>query len=240
MPGSGVSCLGRRPRRVGSVVLMFLLLAGCGGQSSSDSGQPSSKSPPTSTRTSTPTPHATAIPDDFPLAQGLLADGDTTVTTPERNVPGVLLQRTCWGDAWPGAVEDRLVVQQVGPELGVTRELAVYPDPATARAVGEQVRLRAARCHRLPATSQGAAMDVTLEGDVDSRGGHHAVSFAETLTGGQPGGSVFVFTQVGRAVLAVEDSGEWTRDSAVDGARDREKADRAVVARLCVFRDAGC
>ena len=83
-------------------------------------------------------------------------------------------------------------------------------------------------------------MDVTLEGDVDSRGGHHAVSFAETLTGGQPGGSVFVFTQVGRAVLAVEDSGEWTRDSAVDGARDREKADRAVVARLCVFRDAGC
>jgi hypothetical protein len=234
--------------RIGPVLLVVIVLAGCGEQLPSDSGQTSTKSGPVATRSSTPTPAPTAtpsrnaagIPDDFPLALGLIEDGETTVTTPRRNVKGVGLQRTCWGGAWPGAPVDRLVVQQVGPELGVTRELAVYRDPETAAAVGEQVRARAAHCHGLPATSERAAMDVTLEGKGDTGGVHLAVSFAETLTGGQPGGSVFVFTQVGRAILAIEDSGEWTRDSAVDGARGLERADRALVARLCVFREAGC
>ena len=82
-------------------------------------------------------------------------------------------------------------------------------------------------------------MDVTLLGG-DTGTAHVAASFATTMAGGQPGGAVFVFTQVGRAILAVEDGGEWTRDSAVRGARDLERADRDLVARLCLFRDAGC
>ena len=49
-----------------------------------------------------------------------------------------------------------------------------------------------------------------------------------------------MFTQVGRAVLAVEDSGEWTRDSAGKGVRDLGRADRGLVARLCVFSNRGC
>jgi hypothetical protein len=49
-----------------------------------------------------------------------------------------------------------------------------------------------------------------------------------------------VFTRVGRAVLAVEDSGEWTRGSAVDGARDLVRANRVVVAHLCELSEAGC
>ena len=132
------------------------------------------------------------------------------------------------------------MVQQVAPEESVTRELAVYRDRATATAVAEKVRAQAAQCHQLPASSDGDAMDVTLEGRADGGDGRLTTGFAETLTGGQPGGSIFVFTQVGRAVLAVEDSGEWTRDSAVDGVRSLERADRGVVARLCVFTDAGC
>jgi hypothetical protein len=228
--------------KVGPLVLMVIVLAGCGAQSS-DPGQASPNSAPDPTPAPTPTPtpsrNAADIPDDFPLALGLTADGDTTVSTPRRNVKGVDLQRRCWGRVWPGAAVDRLVVQQVGPELSVTRELAVYPDPATAAAVAEQVRTRAAHCHRLPATSEEPAMDVTLEGD-DTGSGQPAASFAETLTGGQLGGSVFAFTQVGRAVLAVEDSGEWSRASAVDGARDLERTDRALVTRMCVFRSAGC
>lgn len=231
-------------RRAGPVVLLAIVVAGCGDQASSGSGQAPTTSAPTSARTSTPTPTASpdahGIPDGFPLAQGLIADGETTVTTPQRDVRGIDLEPMCWGGAWPGAAVDRLVVQQVGPELGVTRELAVYPDAATAEAVGEQVRVDAAHCHRLPATSKRAAMDVTPYGDVDTGVAHVAASFSETLAGGQPGGSVFVFTQVGRAILAVEDSGEWTRVSAVDGVRDLERTDRDLVARLCVFRDAGC
>jgi hypothetical protein len=221
---------------------MVFVLAGCGGQASSDSGESSTKSAPASTPAPSPTApqNAGGIPGDFPLALGLVADQDNKVTTPRHNVKGVVLQRTCWGDAWPGAAVDRLVVEQVGPELGVTRELAVYRDRATAAAVGQRVRVRAAHCHRLPATAEQDALDVTLEDHVDTGGAHRAVSFAETSTGGQPGGSVFVFTQVGRAVLALEDSGEWTRGSAVDGVRDLERADRSVVARLCVFGDAGC
>jgi hypothetical protein len=244
MTGSRIRCL-IRPARP-AVVLMVIVLAGCGGQSSSDPGQAATKSAPTSTPTPKPAPtpsasrSAAGIPDDFPLALGLVADGDNKVTTPRRNGKGVGLERTCWGAAWPGAAVDRMVVEQVGPELAVTRELAVYPDRATATAVGERVRVRAAHCHQLPTTSEGAAMDVTLERDVDTGGAHSAVSFAETLTGGQPGGSVFVFTQVGRAVLAVEDSGEWTRGSARDGVRDLKRTDRALLARMCVFRDAGC
>ena len=231
-------------RRAWPAVLLVVVLTGCGDQSRSDSGRAPATSGPTSTRTSTPTPtsspNAAGIPDDFPLAQGLIADGDTTVTTPQRDVKGIGLERMCWGSAWPGAAVDRLVVQQVGPELGVTRELAVYPDAATAAAVGEQVRVDAAHCHRLPATSERAAMDVTLHGDVDTGVAHVVASFSETLSGGQPGGSVFVLTRVGRAILAVEDSGEWTGDSAVDGTRHLERADRDLVARLCVFGAAGC
>ncbi len=228
-------------RRAAPVVLLSVVLAGCGGHGSSDSGaKPSSNRTPTPTQTPTPSGTVRAIPDDFPLAQGLVAGGDTTVTSPRRDVKGIRLERACWGGVWPGAAVDRLVVQQVAPEESVTRELAVYRDRATAAAVGRQVRARAAQCHRLPATSDGDAMDVTLEGRAGADDGRLTAGFAETLTGGQPGGSIFVFTQVGRAVLAVEDSGEWTRDSAVGGARSLERADRGLVARLCVFSDAGC
>jgi hypothetical protein len=174
------------------------------------------------------------------LAQGLIADGETTVTTPQRDVKGVDLQPRCWGGVWPGAAVDRLVVEQVGPELGVTRELAVYPDAATAADVAVQVRVNAEHCHRLPASSRRAAMDVTRHGDVDTGVADISASFSETLAAGQPGGAVFVFTQVGRAILAVEDAGEWTRDSAVRGVRDLERADRGLVARLCEFSNAGC
>jgi hypothetical protein len=231
-------------RRAAPLVLLAVVLAGCGGHGSSGSG---AKPTPTPTQTPTPTPTPTAtssgtiraIPDDFPLAQGLVAGGDTTVTSPRRDVKGIRLERVCWGGVWPGAAVDRMVVQQVAPEESVTRELVVYRDRAAAAAVGRQVRARAAQCHRLPATSDGDAMDVTLEGRAGADDGRTA-GFAETLTGGQPGGSIFVFTQVGRAVLAVEDSGEWTRDSAVRGARSLVRADRGLVARLCVFSGAGC
>jgi hypothetical protein len=233
-------------RWAGPVALLAVVLTGCRDQAPSNSDQTSATSAPTSTHTSTPTltptasPSAAGIPDDLPLTQGLIADGDTTVTTPQRGVRGIDLQPMCWGGTWPGAAVDRLVVEQVGPELGVTRELAVYRDPAAAAAVAKQVRVDAAHCHRLPATSERGAMDVTLHGDDDTGVAAVAASFSETLTGGQPGGAVFVFTRVGRAVLAVEDSGEWTRESAVDGARHLERADRDLVARLGVFDDAGC
>ncbi|MGA8245633.1 MAG: hypothetical protein WB797_01895 [Nocardioides sp.] len=226
-------------------VVLAVVLAGCGDHRQSASGPGSATSTPTgtptpTTSTSTTQPNATGIPDDFPLAHGLAAGGDTTVSAPKRGVPGIRLQQVCWRDAWPGPAVDRLVVEQLGPELGVTRELAVYPDAATASAVAEQVRVDAAHCHRLPATAGEAAMDVTLHGDADAGVPHVVASFSETLTGGQPGGSVLVFTRVGRAVLAVVDSGEWTRDSAAAGVRQVERADRVLVARMCVFTHAGC
>jgi hypothetical protein len=226
------------------MVVLAVVLAGCGGHAASSHGPTPTPSAPTPTgnQTGTPTPtaapNAAAIPDGFPLAQGLTADADDKVTGPRRGVPGVDLEHQCWGGTWPGAAVDRLVVQQVGPELGVTRELATYADAATAAAVATQVHVRAARCHRLPATSAGPASEVTMLGD--DGGDHVATSFAETSADGQPGGAIFVFTRVGRAVLAVEDGGEWTRDSAVRGARDLQRTDRGLVARLCVFRDAGC
>jgi hypothetical protein len=223
------------------MLLTVMVLAGCSNHQTSSQGPTptGSASSTTHTPTTTASPNAAGIPDDFPLAQGLTADGDNTVTSPRRDVQGVELEPRCWGGAWPGAAVDRLVVQQVGPEMSATRELAVYPDAATAAAVGKQVRVSAAHCHRLPPTSEQAAMDVTLL-DGDTGTAHVAASFATTTAGGQPGGAVFVFTQVGRAILAVEDGGEWTRDSAVRGARDLERADRDLVARLCLFRDAGC
>jgi hypothetical protein len=228
------------------MVLLALVLAGCDGHDPSSKGQAPATSTPTSTRTPAPTsspnasPAGAGIPDDFPLAQGLTADADNTVTTPRRDVKGVDLQSRCWHRSWPGAAVDRLVVQQVGPELSVTRELAVYRDVATARAVAQKVRVHAAQCHRLPATSGQPAMDVTPLSGGHTGVAHVASRFAETTAGGEPGGAVFVFTRVGRAILAVEDSGEWTRGSAVRGARKLEGTDRVVVARLCTFRAAGC
>ena len=175
------------------------------------------------------------IPRDFPVAGGLASDGDTKVTEPRHGGRGIQLERRCWGTVWPGQSADRLVVQQFGPELAVTRELVLYADEGTAAAVVNQVRARAAGCHHLPATSDMAALDVTAY-DASPE----VASFSETITGGQPGGSVFELTQVGSAVLAVEDSGEWTRGSAVDGVRELGRNDRAVVDRMCEFRDSGC
>ena len=228
-------------------VVLAVVLAGCGGGESPGSSRgsttptttPASTPTPAATSTATPTatPTATTTLDDFPLAQGLVADGETRVSTPQRNGNGISLGRRCWGDVWPGAAKGRLVVHQVGPELGVTRELVVYRDAATARAVHEQVRVRAARCHRLPATAHRGAMDVTLQGSAHP---HTTTVFAETLRGGRPGGAVFAFTRVGRAVLAVEDGGEWTRESAVAGGRALERSDRDVVVRMCIFTEARC
>ena len=119
------------------------------------------------------------------------------------------------------------------------RELAVYPDARTAAAVADEVRAGAAHCHRLPATAEEDALRVTVVGNGDGAT-HVAAAFAETLAGGQPGGAVFVFTRLGRAILAVEDGGEWAPASLVDGAREVQRADRGVVARMCLFSDAGC
>ncbi|HEY3534211.1 MAG TPA: hypothetical protein VGK60_01495, partial [Pedococcus sp.] len=112
-------------------VMVGLVLAGCGDRAAPRSArdpltpEPSSTRPPTATHTPTPPASGKGIPDDFPLALGLVADSETTVGTPRRGVRGVSLEPRCWPGAWPGAAVDRLVVQQSGPELAVTRELAV-------------------------------------------------------------------------------------------------------------------
>ena len=235
-------------RWAGPMVLLAVVLAGCDGHEASSHSQGPTTSAPTSTRTPSPTasptasPNGAGIPDDFPLAQGLIADRDNKVTAPKRHVHGVDLGPRCWGGTWPGGAVDRLVVQQVGPELSVTRELAVYPDAATAAAVADQVRVKAAHCRRLAATAGQPAMDVRVLGHRNTGPGsaHVAASFAATAADGQPGGAVFVFTRVGRAILAVEDGGEWTRGSVASGARHLERTDRDLVGRLCLFRRAGC
>jgi hypothetical protein len=241
-------------RRAGALLLLVpVALAGCG-RAGADDGRGAASHTPATTRSATPGPSPTTtdsasprgagIPDDFPLGLGLVADGDTSVTPPRRDARGVDLQARCWDHAWPGATVDRLVVEQVGPELGVTRELVLYPDVATARAVVQRVSARAQQCRLLPATSRGPALHVTPYDDVDSGtaqvSAQMPASFSETPADGQPGGALFELTRVGRAVLAVEDSGEWTRDSAVKGIRVLRRADRDVVARLCVFSKGGC
>jgi hypothetical protein len=212
---------------VGLAFCLAVVLAGCGSHSRSTADPVA------------PTPSSTGgIPAGFPLAQGLTADGDTTVSRPRRDVRGVSLQRACWADAWPGSATDHLVVQQVGPELSVTRELAVYADAATAAAVAERIRSGAQGCRRLPAASGAPAMVVS---QLDHAGAPYVVAtFAETPAGGQPGGSVFLFTRVGRALLAVEDSAEWTAASAPSDVRHLTRTQRGVVARLCLFTRAGC
>ncbi|MGC4110218.1 MAG: hypothetical protein QM747_07295 [Nocardioides sp.] len=226
-------------RLVSLLVGVVIVSAGCGDHAGS--GSPSDPSSPAPSTATSPTSATTnGIPDDFPMALGLRSDGDSTVTTPRHDARGVTLQRTCWGGAWPGSAVDRLVVQQTGPELGLTRELALYPNARAAAQVGRQVRRKAGVCGQIPATRRTTAIDVTAYGDDVTGGAPVTAGFAETLPDGQPGGSVFVFTRVGRAILAVEDSGEWTRDTAGRGVRHLVRSDRALVARLCVFTGTGC
>jgi hypothetical protein len=219
---------------------LAVTLVGCGGQSS-EAGHVATTTPGSASAPGSSARQGGAdIPVDFPLAQGLRADSENTVTGPRRDARGISLRSRCWNGVWPGRLRDRLVAQQRGPELGVTRELVVYADAATAAAEVARVHTRATRCQALPARPGKVALDVTPYDGVGARVSHAGASFAETLADDRPGGSVFVFRRVGRAVLAVEDSGEWTRDSAVDGIRHLRRADRGVLARLCVFTDAGC
>lgn len=208
-------------------VVLTLLVAGCGGHG----GQGGYSGPQArGTSSQSTSPRQPTIPVGFPLARGLVADSETTVSRPRRHVRGIDLPGRCGGAVWPGSSVDRLVVEQVGPELGVTRELAVYRDAAAARAVVGKVRVAVTRCGR----------SATTFGDRDGGRPGAALRFARTLPAGRPGGSVYVLTQVGRAVLAVQDSGEWTRATAGGGLRHLERSDRGVVVRMCVFTDAGC
>jgi hypothetical protein len=231
------------------VLLALLLTAGCGSERAAGSrdaapstvpaaaatASPATTATPTTTTTTTPTadrPHE--IPEDFPLGDGLRPDGDTTLTGPSRDVPGAFLETLCGFTAWPGPPArrtDRLAVQVEGPEWWLTRELVTYDTEDSAVAVVSALRTQVAGCP----SAEGQVVTT-----YDGRTGEDSVTYGTTYRRGL-GGTLVQVTRVGRAVLAVTQSSEYSLETMADSVPLLTRDDRPLVAAMgCLSGDEGC
>jgi hypothetical protein len=217
----------------------------------------SSPQPPPATRQVDPTPDrtepaeprrvVTAIPDDFPLAEGYPADtgSDQELVGPGADVPsleeGVLV---CDQVAYPTVdPAERLGAVFRQPEDFRSRELTTYPDDATAR----QALTNLVEAHRACARESfgGTPESVTLTEVRQSQLGDDGYAVVRSYElGGEPaiGLSQIQAVRVGNALLLSTTSNEGSGEpEAVDAAVRGEEATIApLVEAMCVFSEAGC
>ncbi len=195
----------------------------------SDQGCGSAPSGPTSSGN-------TAIPADFPLGVDLpdyTGDGGV-ITDPAVDAVGVE-GSLCGTDAWSASQIGRLAAGSTGPEYDERRELRVFADADGA--VAEMGRLRTALAGCPRDTSRGAER-VVRSYPADT-GYDDTATFAVTARTGL-GGTIFQFTRVGRAVLAISIGGETSTASAVQSVPDLTALTRRLTPSMCLFTQAGC
>ncbi len=217
------------PRTLPALALALALataaLAGCGEQSS-PGGDDAAAVP------AEPAELATVIPDDFPLAAGMVEDGgDYTRTGPTRDGDGVGEVEMCGRVVWPGAAgRDRLVTHVEGPEFSDARELVVFADSDAALGAMAPVRKAARECR-----GTGNQVWTPLEEETGWDSVTMGLSYDDGL-----GSSVFQLTRVGSAVLVVTTSGEGSLQSLPDQGADVTDDTAAIAPAMCAFTAAGC
>ena len=175
------------------------------------------------------------IPDDFPLAVGLPEDdGETRVSPPSEDGPGIGVVEMCDQEVWPLAGtaggSRRLVTDAHGPEWLDARELVVHADAEVASNVMAVLRGAAERCH----TSDNQVWTV-----LDRDTGYDTVTVGLTYDDGL-GSSVFQVTRVGSARLMVQTYGEGSLASLDEQADGVTGTTEQIVPAMCVFTKTGC
>ncbi len=180
------------------------------------------------------------VPIDWDLAD-LTGDGGR-ISGPGPDAPGAAEVSPCDRVVWPKAGVDRLAVNTTGPEFAEARELVEFASADEAVAAMGEVRSAVAACpteiNELdPTNSPEQAWDV-LESDT---GYEDSVTLSLTYTDGLPGGQIWQFTRVGKAIIAVSTSGEYAggRSAALAAVRLTEIT-RHIAPEMCRYTVDGC
>lgn len=180
--------------------------------------------------------HVDEIPSSFPLDAAYQdPGGDGQVHKPSRDGDGVTFD-PCGVEAFTMPARDRLAFQVTGPEYADTRELRTYRSADDA--VEQLQRLRTAAADCLSDTSGGPGNDTvwTVE-NVDT--GYDSIAATQIYKQGL-GGGVWVFTRVGRSVLALVEGGEFSTDSVRVRLPALVERAKQIAPSMCLFTEAGC
>ena len=203
--------------------------------------------PPPAAQTSTPgsddpvsgepsVAHVDEIPADFPIDAAHEDPGSDGEVHPPSDEGDPVLFDPCGLEAFAVPSQDRIFFQVVGPEYGDTRELRTYPSAGDAVRQMERLRSAVSGCPTDPSSDPGGAA-IWDTHTVDT--GYDSFAAAQTYEQGL-GGGVWVFTRVGRSILAMVEGGEFSRDSAWDRLPNMLDRTRRITPSMCLFTDAGC
>jgi hypothetical protein len=201
--------------------------------------------PPAATQTSLPdlptvtetsVAHVDEIPASFPIDVDYTDPGGDGEVHPTSSEGDPVLFFPCDKDAFTVASQDQLFFQVVGPEYGDTRELRTYPSADDAVRQMQRLRAAVADCPR-GVSSDPTTASIWRTQTVDT--GYDSFAATQTYEQGL-GGGVWVFTRVGRSILALAEGGEFSSETVqvrLPAMVDRTKQ---IVPSMCLFTDAGC
>lgn len=193
-----------------------------------------------SDRSSEVTPPPLKIDAGLPTAD----DNEIQRRGPSADAPGAGEVSPCGVEVWPQRGIDRLAVSQVGleGEYGEARELVELASADEAVALMGDVRSAVSACpteiNELDPTNSPEIVWEALAADT---GYEDSVTLAQTYADGLPGGSVWQFTRVGKAILVVSTGGEITAGRSVSMAvHHLTEATREITPAMCRYTDEGC
>jgi hypothetical protein len=161
------------------------------------------------------------------------ADGE--VHPPSAEGDPVLFE-PCGREAFDVGSRDQLFFQVVGPEYGDTRELRTYPSADQAVRQMEKLRAAVAACPHDPSSDPASAASWRTH-SVDT--GYDSFAAAQTYDQGL-GGGVWLFTRVGRSILALVGGGEFATDTVWDALPPEVDRTCRIAPSMCPFTEAGC
>ncbi len=251
----------RRRRTALQGAAAVLAVAAVAGGVSLATGTPTQTLPQPAPATQTPTPTPTqdpsptqaadpdvptAIPADFPLAEGFpdSAGADQQLEGPAPDVPAFDEVRACDSTLLSrssAGVVDRLAATFSQPEDYRVRELTTYSSAGDATARLSSVASLFTDC---PREESGSPPDVVSEVERGRLGEESWMVVRRADAGGEyvPGIEVLVAVRVGNAVLLASESSEGggSAESVRSSKLMAEEAAQPLVDAMCVFATAGC
>lgn len=180
--------------------------------SSAPSESPTSGSTPTAPSSTASSPSAEPmVPDDFPLAEGMLTADDGSPATVKRTGRGMGRVKFCRVQPLREvAAVDRLVAAVSGPEYGMTRDLMTFPDADSAAATADMVVQAAREC---PVQSFPGGSEVLTEVRTSDLADPPSATLVTTYRqDGRlvPAAEIIQVVAVGPALLVTSSSAEWS------------------------------
>lgn len=224
-------------RRLALACVLALTLSACS-QESPD-GAPADPAPTTSTAPSATaaTPAAIAIPEDFPLSDGMASEDEDDISISPQSV-GMRALDLCGRKPLRGLEPaDRLAAEASGNEYSNTRDLMLFADTDQPAAVLADIRSSAAACPD-DALGPGSRLLTELR---DSTFGPDAAVLVHTYEQDGDvgiGAEIIDVVRVGRALLVTSSYAEWDPATNLDeGIADEAERLGETVAAMSIFED---